>query len=360
MPSTVSHAAAELLRVRLAKPVGGSGVAGFDFIVVDLTDDEGRSGFGFSYVLGGGGEVHLAATRQLLEKFVAGKPLVHPQPLWRAIAASLTRTGRGAHQLALAAIDVAAWDLYAKCLDVPLGVAMGGAARRLPVYGSGGFTPFQEPEEAAAAATDWIRRGARGVKIRAAGEGRDAALLRAVAEVLPPGIALMVDANERCTPTTAHRLLRESAEAGALFVEEPLPALQLAGYRALARNTPVIIATGEHLQGCVEAAPFVLGGACGMFQPDLAMMGGLTECLRAAQMAEHANVEVAPHFLPGLFVHVAAAAPNITWLEDFPLVEAVLSGLPEMGADGTMGPTDAIGHGLALASGAREQFRIDG
>lgn len=354
----IKRATADLLRIRLAKPVGGSGVSGFDLISVNLTDADGRTGFGFSYVLGGGGEVPLAAAHLLLERFVLNHTIEHPQPLWRTIVASFNRTGRGAHQVALAAIDVAAWDLYAKRLGVPLGVAMGGAPRRVPVYGSGGFAPSQSPEEAAATATDWCQRGVQGIKVRVAGGGRDAALLNAVAEALSSGVALMVDANERCTPATARRLLRASAAAGALFVEEPLPASHLSGYRALAQSAPVTIATGEHLQGSGEAAPFILEGLCGVFQPDLAMMGGLTECLRVAQMAEHGNVEVSPHFLPGLFVHLAAAAPNLTWLEDFPLVEAVLSGLPEMNVDGTIEPTSAPGHGLSLASGAFEEFRI--
>lgn len=354
----VRRASADLLRVRLAKAVGGSGVTGFDLIVVELTDDAGRTGWGFSYVLGGGGEVPLLAARVLLDRFVVGKPLEHPLPLWRSISQSFNRTGRGAHQIALAAIDVAAWDLYAVRLAVPLGVAMGGLPRPVPVYGSGGFTAFQDADDAAATARDWCLRGVQGVKVRVTGDPHDTLLLDSVAAALSPGVALMVDANERCTPAGAQRLLRDSAAAGALFVEEPLPASHLAAYRSLARGAPVAIATGEHCQGCAEAAPFVLNNLCGVFQPDLAMMGGLTECLRVTQMAEHANIEVAPHFLPALFVHVAAAAPNITWLEDFSLVEAVLTGLPQMSGSGTLEPSASPGHGLSLASGAYDEFHV--
>jgi L-alanine-DL-glutamate epimerase-like enolase superfamily enzyme len=354
----IHDAKVDLLRVRLGKAVGGSGVTGFDFIVVELTDDAGRTGWGFSYVLGGGGEVPLLAARLLLDRFVVGKPLEHPLPLWRSISQSFNRTGRGAHQIALAAIDVAAWDLYASRLALPLGVAMGGLPRAVPVYGSGGFMAFQDPDDAAATAREWCRRGARGVKVRVTGDPRDTMLVDSVAEALSPGTALMVDANERCTLAGAQRLLRDCAAAGALFVEEPLPTSQLAGYRTLAQGAPVAIATGEHCQGCGEAAPLVMNNLCGVFQPDLAMMGGLTECLRVAQMAEHANIEVSPHFLPGLFVHLAAAAPNITWLEDFPLVEVVLAGLPEMNESGTMEPSMSPGHGLTLASGAYDEFRV--
>jgi L-alanine-DL-glutamate epimerase-like enolase superfamily enzyme len=88
-------------------------------------------------------------------------------------------------------------------------------------------------------------------------------------------------------------------------------------------------------------------------------MGGLTPCLRTAQAAEDAGVECAPHFLPGLFVHLAAAATNVTRLEHFPVLEPLLTGWPAIDADGWMTASGRSGHGLDLAGGAREAFRID-
>ncbi len=352
----IVDAQAELWRYRLAKPVGGSGVASVDVLVVILTDAGGRSGLGFGYVLGGRDLLPLEAARGMLERFVTGRPAAHPEARWREIAASFNRTGGGPYGTALAALDVAAWDLYAKTLGVPLGEAMGGAARRVPVYGSGFFYAGQDPAEAAAVAAGYVRSGVRAVKPRAAGDARDAALLAAVAAA--SGVPLMVDANEKCTPVGAARLLRAAADVDALFVEEPLPAYDLAAYRTLARTAPVPLATGEHLRTAAEAAPFLSEGLCAVIQPDLAALGGLTPCLRLARFAEACNVEVAPHFLPGLFVHLAAAAPNVTWLEDFPLLEPLFAGLPVMAADGTIGPAEGAGHGLTLAAGAREEYRL--
>jgi L-alanine-DL-glutamate epimerase-like enolase superfamily enzyme len=348
---------AELWRYRLEKPVGGSGVASVDVLVVTVAGADGRSGLGFSYVLGGRDTLPLDAARGLLERFVTGKPPAHPEARWREIAASFNRTGAGPYGTALAALDVAAWDLYAKTLEVPLGVAMGGAPRRVPVYGSGFFYAGQDPGEAASVATGYVRRGVRAVKPRVAGDASDAAVLRAVAAA---GVPVMVDANEKCTPVTAARLMRAAAEVDALFVEEPLPAYDVAAYRALARIASVPLATGEHLRSAAEAAPFLTEGLCAVIQPDLAAMGGLTPCLRLARFAEAHNVEVAPHFLPGLFVQVAAAAPNVTWLEDFPLLESLFAGWPVMADGGTMEPSGAPGHGLTPADGAREAYRLSG
>jgi L-alanine-DL-glutamate epimerase-like enolase superfamily enzyme len=356
MPSIV-RAHTELLRYVSASPVGGSGVASVDVLIVELQSDDGVAGLGFSYVLGGSDELPLAAAQALLDRFVRDVALDHPIALWRRIAASFNRTGGGPYRTALAAIDVARWDLYANALDAPLGVAMGGSPRPVPVYGSGGYTPFQSPDESASVARAHRERGLRAVKIRVAGTAADAPRLAAVRGALDDAIPLMIDANERCTLASAQRLLRVAADAGALFVEEPLPAAAIAGYRALARNAPVPIATGEHLDAS-GATTYVLDGLCSVMQPDLAAMGGLTPALHVAQRAEAAGVEIAPHFLPGLFVHLAAAAPNVTWLEEFPLLEPLFDGWPPLGRDGTMVLGQAAGHGLRLAAGAREQHLI--
>ena len=354
----IVDARAELWRYVLDTPVGGSGVASVDLLIAELETANGTSGLGFSYILNGRNNLPLAAARELIARFVAHTAPGHPIALWRRIAASFNRTGGGAYRTALAAIDVAAWDLYAKTIGSPLGIAMGGEPRSVPVYGSAGFTAHQTPDEAAAAASRHLERGMRAVKLRASGTDDDDARVAAVMRALQGRVPIMIDANERCTLTSAARLLRIAADAGAIFVEEPLPAAMVLGYRALARNAPLPIATGEHLESVEAAAPFITGGLCAVMQPDLAAMGGLTPALRTAQLAEHANVEIAPHFLPGLFVHLAAAAPNLTWLEEFPLLEPLLSGWPLVNADGTMTLRDCTGHGLQLAQGARERYRL--
>lgn len=353
----ILSASIELLRYRLDSPVGGSGVASFDLLVARATLDGGVEGLGFSYVLGGAGEAALASGRVLVDKLLARRTLDHPEAVWRFLAATLNRSRRGPNYIALAAIDVAVWDAYARALEVPLGIAMGGAARAVPVYGSGGFNARQSPEQAAEAVQTHAARGFRGVKPRMSCTLADGPVLRSVRDTLPVGVELMLDANEKGSATTAQRLLDLAGETGALFVEEPLPSDDLEGYRVLSRRS-ARIATGEHLQGLTESLPFIAGRLCAVIQPDLAMAGGLTECLRIARVAEAFGMEVSPHFLPGLFVHLAAAAPNLSWLEDFPLVEPLFDGWPEMARDGTLFPRDVPGHGLSLAPAVLEKYRV--
>jgi L-alanine-DL-glutamate epimerase-like enolase superfamily enzyme len=358
----ISDARAELWRYPLAKPAGS--VTAMDVVVTTLTGEDGQTGTGFVPIALGVDDLPLRAAQSLLERFVCGRELEHPVALWRRLVTSFGhgvrnyRTGFGPHFNAIASIDVAAWDLYAKTLGVPLGVAMGGTMRRMPVYGSGRFARGQDPEEAADIASDFMREGRLGIKVRVQAIPQDAKLLRAVAERIDGKVDLMMDANQRGNESTAPRLLREAAEVGALFVEEPLPVTHHAGYEALARTSPCPIATGENFFGSQEAAPYLINRWCSVIQPDLTSMAGLTECLRTAQLAEHCNVEVAPHFFPGLFIQLAACTPHMKWLEDFPTIEPLFSVIPETASDGYMSPPEGAGHGLVLSDDARAEFRI--
>ncbi|MGD9767169.1 MAG: enolase C-terminal domain-like protein [Pseudolabrys sp.] len=362
---TLREVTSEFWEYRLDKPIGGSGVKQIDIIVVHLHGDrDGKSfsGMGFSYVLGGGGRIVHEATTILLDRFVRGQAIEHPIRLWHQISASFNRLGKGPNNIALAAIDVAAWDLYARSLAMPLGLAMGGASSRaVPIYGSGAFYAGQTPDDAAAAATRHVRNGYRAVKPRAAGAPSDRDLLKAVAAVLPGDTQMFVDANEKCDLVAAHSLLRLAADYNVAFVEEPLPANNLAGYRTLAATAPVPIAFGEHSQGTDALAPFMLDRLCAVVQPDLAMMGGLTDCLKLCAWAEQTNTSVSPHFLPALFVHLAHASPAVRWLEDFPTIEPLFE-TPMTIKDGLVAPVtqpgQPPGHGIVWTSGARETYRV--
>lgn len=357
--SAIRSARVELWRYKLEKPVGGSGVASVDVIVVDVEDAQGETGIGFSYVLSGAGDEASRAARRIVDAFVVDQPFRHPEALHRLVRSSFGRTGKGPLYIGLAAVDLAVWDLYSRRLAAPLGVAMGGASRSVNVYGSGGFAAGQDPEEAVVQTRSYVQKGALAVKPRVKGSASDRRLIERVCEAVEGNAFVAVDANEKCSPAAAEWLVNIASKNGLLFVEEPLPARDLAGHRWLPRSG-VSIAIGEHLQGLDEAAPFLSEGLCRILQPDLAMMGGMTECLRVTRLAEALGIEVAPHFLPNLFVHLAAVSPSVTWLEDFPLLEPLFADLKTFDATGQLKPSDLLGHGLAWAAGARESFRVAG
>lgn len=333
-----------------------SGVAEIDLIACDVVAEDGTEGFGFSYALAGRGAAAACAARVLGGELVAGTRLDHPEAMWRRLRAACNRTGRGPNYVGLAAIDVALWDLHARRLGLPLGAAMGGVPRSVPGYGSGGYRPGEPIDDILAQAARHRAQGFSAVKLRASGSAEDIRTVAAVAASLDPGMRFMMDMNEKGTLPTARALMAAMADQGGFFVEEPLPAHDVEGHRVLARAFPGLTATGEHLQGVEASLPFLKDGLAAVIQPDLAMMGGLSECLRVARAAELFGVTVMPHFLPGLFVHLAAAAPNVAMLEEFPLLEPLLEGLPQFDDAGMIAPREVPGHGVALTAEARARL----
>lgn len=332
-----------------------SGVKAIDVVACDLRSEDGVEGFGFSYALGGRGAAAACAARVLGSELVLGARLDHPEAMWRRLCSACNRTGRGPNFVGLAAVDMALWDLHARRLGIPLGKAMGGTARGVPGYGSDGYRPGQPVEDILAQAARHRAQGFKAVKLRGSGAAEDIATIAAVAARLD-GMRFMIDMNEKGTLPTARALMAAMAAHGGFFVEEPLPAHDVEGHRVLARAFPGLTATGEHLQGVDAALPFLKDGLAAVIQPDLAMMGGLSECLRVARAAELFGVAVMPHFLPGLFVHLAAAAPSVVMLEEFPLLEPLLDGLPQFDAAGMIAPLDVAGHGLSLTPEARARL----
>ena len=358
IPKVIEYGSAELWRYPLSSVTGGSGITEVDVIVVELTSSTGETGMGFSYVLGGGGEAVSLTASKMLQDLVTGKSQSPPPELWRRLAGSLNRLGRGVGFIAISAIDVAAWDLWSKVHQMSLAEALGGTPKSIPVYGSGGFGPTQAPEDAARRAVWYADKGYSAVKLRFEGNVKDIERLRAVREALPENIAIMGDANEKCDLLTARWLANACADFGLSWLEEPLRADDITGYEELALHSPVPLATGEHHQGLVELIPFFDSKCCAVVQPDLAMMGGITETMRVSTIAGYHGLVVAPHFLPSLFVHLAAAAPAINWLEHFPLLEPLFDSPVDVDESGLLSPPDLPGHGLSWRSGARDEFKF--
>ena len=339
----------QLIEKKFARPIGGSGVMGVDIIAATLRDTDGAEGLGFSYVIGGGGGVVAQLAQAQAARFLEGAALRKPPDHWAEIQKSFNRTGDGPNMLALAALDVALWDLTAKLKDEPLARTLGGDLLPVPLYASGGFSAMDEPEKTADLATSYIEAGYAGVKPRINAGNGDEAVLNAVRNAIGANARLMADANEKGNFEAASRLLALGAEYGLSFIEEPLPSNDILGYRRLAaQKGGAPIALGEHLQGLDRFSVYLDDDIAAFIQPDLAMAGGLTPCLEVARMAALKGVTVAPHFLPGLFVQLSGTFEGRLLLEEFPIMEDAFEGWPERGTDGTLRPRACPGHGLSL------------
>ncbi|OLS99497.1 hypothetical protein BJF90_08275 [Pseudonocardia sp. CNS-004] len=348
-----------LAEVGLGAARGGSGATRLQLVHVRLTDSDGAEGTGFTYALGSGCEAVMAMLSEVHIPAVAGLPISHWPRTWYALRERTARLGRGIAQLATSALDIAVWDLMGVRSGVPLYELLGGHRDEVPVYGSGRATHGMSTDELVEGVQAYLDEGYRAIKLRVGVHGGpvDVRRIAAVREAVGPDVMIMVDANERLDLAGAQWLVRKLGELDVYWLEEPLPAADIAGHRRLAAISPVPLAVGEHLQGVGEFVPYT--GAAAVLQPDAPVTGGVSEFVRIAALAEAHGLTVSPHFLPELHVHLVAAARSATWAEHFPLIDDLLGE--------TLNPRDGVitlprrpGHGMIWNDAALERHTVNG
>ncbi|WP_312122672.1 mandelate racemase/muconate lactonizing enzyme family protein [Kosakonia cowanii] len=231
----------------------------------------------------------------------------------------------GYHIDALAAVDIALWDLKGQILDQPVYQLLGGAFReQIPCYVSG----LPEPDLPArcALALRWQQKGFNAIKL-ALGYGvqQDVENVRAIRDALGPQASLFLDAHWNYSVAQAAELANALHPLGVGFLEAPLLPEDIAGHRELRAKSPLPIALGETERTRYQFRPFIEQRAMDIVQPDVGRTG-ITELMHIASLAQTWNLQVAPHLSVGLgpciaaSIHVAAALPNLFMLEYQPPV----------------------------------------
>jgi L-alanine-DL-glutamate epimerase-like enolase superfamily enzyme len=261
--------------------------------------------------------------------------------------------------LALAAIDIALWDLRCKRAGCPLHIMAGGAQTRVPIYDTeGGWLNFT-PQELVDHAIEAHEKGFRGFKVKVGRPhvSEDVARLAAVRRELGPDFELMVDANQCFTVSEAIRRTRHYEEFDPAWFEEPLPAEDVGGHVRLSQSTSLPIAIGESLYHPAHFREYLRLSACSIIQVDVARIGGITPWLKTAHLAEAFNVQVCPHYLMEIHVALCAAVPNATWVEYIPQLDLITASTIEL-ADGHAAPSMNPGNGIEWNWKSIERMRI--
>ena len=294
--------------------------------LVRIVCDDGSEGIGYSYTIGTGGSSVMALLKDHLAPMLIGKSPVDVEGLWRAMLFHTHATAVGAiTSLALAAIDTALWDWRAKHAGLPLWRLLGGAKSSVPTYTTeGGWLqlPVDTLIEQTVKAKEEGFLGAK-LKVGKPRGAEDVARLSAVREAVGPSFELMVDANQAFTISEALRRADALAEVGLAWLEEPMPADDIAGHARLATQSRIPIAVGESLYSPGQFGDYLRLGACSIVQVDVARIGGITPWMKVAHLAECMNVAVSPHFLMELHVSLCCAVPNSAWVEYIPQLDDV-------------------------------------
>jgi L-alanine-DL-glutamate epimerase-like enolase superfamily enzyme len=295
-------------------------------VFAEIDTDDGLTGIGYAYTIGTGGRAVLSMLRDHLAPRLVGQDAARIEGIWMDLFASTRSTTTGAiTSLALAAVDTALWDLKCRRANAPLWEVAGGFRPDVPLYDTEGGWLHLSTDELVAGAVASKDAGWPGIKLKVGKPSfvEDLERLRAVRAAVGDRMDIMVDANQSMTSAEAIRRARAFEEVNLFWLEEPLPADDVAGHVRLARSTSIPIAVGESMYSAMQFREYLERGAASIVQVDVARIGGITPWLKVAHLAETFNVAVCPHFLMELHVSLTAAVPNGRYVEHIPQLRAI-------------------------------------
>ena len=324
------------------------------FLFAEIGTADGHEGIGFGYAKRAGGPGQFAHAAEIAPAVIGEDPNDIGR-IWTKLAWAGASAGRsGLATQAIAAIDIALWDMKARRAGLPLAKLLGAHRDSVRCYNtSGGFlhAPLEEVlgnAEASAAA------GIGGVKIKVGhpDHAEDLRRVTAVRERLGDAFPLMVDANQQWDRPAARRMGRALEDFGLTWIEEPLDAYDAEGHAALAAALDTPIATGEMLTSVAEHCELIDKRAADIVQPDAPRIGGITNFLKLATIADHHQLQLAPHFAMEIHLHLAAAYPSEPWVEHFDWLDPLFNERLTI-EDGRMHVPDRPGLGITLTDQAR-------
>ncbi|KQV07362.1 enolase C-terminal domain-like protein [Leifsonia sp. Root112D2] len=278
---------------------------------------------------------------------------------------NMGRTGIAGY--AISAVDVALWDLKARLLELPLHRLIGAVREEVDVYGSGGFTTYDEGR-----LREQLGGWAHGqhiprVKIKigeswGSAETRDLRRIAQAREVIGDGAELFVDANGGYTAKQAIRVMQAASEAEVRWLEEPVSSDDLAGLALVRGAVGADVAAGEYGGDPGYFRRMCQSGAVDCLQADASRCGGVTGWLVAASIAASFGLQISAHCAPHLHAHVALTVPNarhLEWFHDHVRIESLFfDGTLDPGGGWVRPDSDAPGLGLQLRRADAEHYRV--
>jgi L-alanine-DL-glutamate epimerase-like enolase superfamily enzyme len=305
-------------------------------IVVVHARGGGEVGLGYTYA----GVAAATLVSEKLAGVVTGREALAPQAAWDAMVAQTRNLGRpGVTSMAIAAVDVALWDLKARLLGLPLCALLGRFHDRVPVYGSGGFTTYSD-ERLAEQLGGWVAQGIPRVKMKVGSDPRaDPERVRAARAAIGSDAELFVDANGAYSVKQALALAQRFAdESDVRWLEEPVSSEDLIGLRQVRERAPATIevAAGEYGDDAPYFERMLDAEAVDVLQADVTRCAGITELLRVGALCRAANRPISLHCGPAIHLHPALALEQLRHLEYFHDHVRI----EEMLFDGVLAPRD--------------------
>jgi L-alanine-DL-glutamate epimerase-like enolase superfamily enzyme len=320
----------------------------------------GLEGHGYTYTIGRGGRAVRALIDHDLAPLIQGQDAGDIQGLWDLMWQRLLYVGRGGlASFAIAAVDVALWDLYGVREEKPLYALLGAEPREIPAYGSGVDLP-KPLDELLAQTEGFLERGFPGVKVKV---GRpefreDEERVGAVRKLIGDDVDLMVDANMSWNADEALERGRRLEQFDLFWYEEPTIPEDVPAHARLVRELDVPIAMGESLHSPHEFRRYVDERAAEVLQIDPITNGGITASLKALEMADAAGLKTSSHYTDELSAHLLCASNNPVYLEKHAFALDPYLVEPQRVENGRVRPTETPGTGLRFDERALEPHRV--
>ena len=294
-------------------------------VVVEATGGHMR-GIGYTYA-------DTATARlisDMLASVVEGMDAMNVAGAWAAMVHAIRNLGRpGIASMAIAAVDIALWDLKARLLDLPLVALLGTVREAVPVYGSGGFTSYSD-EQLQKQFQAWAACGIVRFKMKVGRQPQlDIKRVQAARAAIGGKAQLFVDANGAYTRKEALAFAQAFSDCGVSWFEEPVSSDDLAGLRLLRNCAPagMDIAAGEYGYDLPYFRRMLDAGAVDVLQADASRCAGITEFLKVGALCAARSMPLSAHTSPTLHAHpccTLSPAVHIEYFHDHERIEHML------------------------------------
>jgi mandelate racemase len=358
---TIRGVRARAVDVPLQRPLQTSGglVKTAPLVLIDLETEEGVTGCSYVFCYT---PIALKPVAQLisnLEEVVRDHALA-PFEIERSLQGRFRLLGpQGLAGLALAGLDMAAWDALGKACGMPLVRLLGGEPRPVRAYNSCGLGIIGS-DRAAAEAEELVAPGFTAIKVRLGYRDlqTDLAVVHAVRDAVGEDVLLMADYNQSLSVPEAMTRIRRLDDERLFWIEEPTLADDYLGHAAIRGEARTPIQIGENWWGPHDMSKALAAGASDFVMPDVTKIGGITGWLRAAALAEAGGLPMSSHLFPEFSAHLLAVTPTCHWLEYVDWAVPILRE-PLKLEGGHVVPSNAPGVGMSWDEEAVRHFLFE-
>jgi L-alanine-DL-glutamate epimerase-like enolase superfamily enzyme len=331
-----------------------------EFVTLELGTDEGLVGLGLTF-FGGALTPALKAAVDGLAGLIVGDDPMQVEAITAKCRRAAGSSGPGGiFALALSAVDIACWDLTGKAQGRSVCALLGGLRDRVPTYASGALMRPHPIDYLAKAGPRLRDMGFRQMKMQCGSEatlGASIERVRVMREAIGPDVDLMCDINQLWSVNQAIEIGRRIEPYQLFWLEDPTAHDDYPGLARIADALDTPIAAGEYHYGIVPFRHLLEARAIDIVMIDLLRVGGITQWMKVAGMAEAFNLPVVSHLIPEIHVHLVAAIPNGLTVEYMPWTLRLYEETPALERGQLVVPTKA-GLGLAFDAAALKRYQV--